>query len=59
MGEEQQQPQQFDADEIDADQEAQWDREQEDEMNAFPTTEGYLDGAYYSDDEADQDFTEY
>jgi len=41
----------MDVEQMREEQEAEWDREQEEEMNAFPTTEGYMDGAYYSEDE--------
>jgi hypothetical protein len=39
-----------DADEMAADDEVRWDEEQDDEMNAFPRMEGYLDGGFYEED---------
>jgi hypothetical protein len=33
-----------------AEDEAMWDKEQDDEMNAFPRMEGYLDGGFYEED---------
>jgi hypothetical protein len=51
---------QIDVDELAAEQEEEWDREQQDEMDAFPRMEGYLDGGFYEEDGEDdfenQDF---
>ena len=56
LGEHANEPMMLDVDEMAAEDEAMWDKEQDDEMNAFPRMEGYLDGGFYEEDGEDADF---